>query len=100
MGAEQVSLANETLQVILSLPSGLLTITDLRSGTVWRQDLPTRMARSGSKWGAVATQPVPDRKRIRLQDARVDGDTIRATATWRKHPFHIAFRLVAETPQL
>jgi len=100
MGAEQVSLANEKLQVMLSLPSGLLTVRDLRSGTVWRQDLPTRMARSGSKWGKVATQPIPDWKRLRLQDATVQGDTIQATAVWRKHPFAIAFQLVADTPQL
>lgn len=87
-----VSMSNEGLRVTLSVPSGLLTVDDLKSGMRWTQHVPTHMAR-GREWGDVRKQEISPSELIQLESATANGSTIRAEAVWRGHPFHVVFEL-------
>ncbi|HID21731.1 MAG TPA: hypothetical protein EYP14_04945, partial [Planctomycetaceae bacterium] len=93
------SIHNRSLRVVLAVPSGLLTVEDLRNGVVWRQYVPFQSAR-GRAWGQVETRPIPPARLIRLTDATVDGTTIRAKATWKGSPFEVTYRLAEDEPTL
>jgi len=97
--AEELELGNKRLRVSLSLPSGLLTATDLRDGTVWRQYVPFQSAH-GRKWGEIQTNAIPPGSLIRLANAAVDGQSIKATAFWKGHPFEVMFRLAPDEAAL
>jgi len=97
--AAEVEIANRQLRVSLDLPSGLLTARDLRNDLTWRQYVPVRSAR-GRKWGKLETRAIPPGSLIRLTDAIVEGQSIKAKATWKGHPFEIVFRLAPDGPAL
>ena len=91
---ETVEIANESLKAVLAIPSGTLTVEDLRCGLVWQQHVPVQSAR-GPKWGEVRTERIAASQHIHVEDAIVRGRVIRATAKWRNHLFKIAFELPA-----
>lgn len=93
--AGELELRNAYLRVSLSLPSGLLTATDLRNNTVWQQAIPFQSAQ-GRKWGEVKTNAVPPGSLIHFLSAVVDDHSIRAHALWKEHPFEVAFRLAPD----
>ena len=80
--AADVSVTNDLVRVGLDVPSGRLTVTDLRDGTVWTQHVPTKVA-EGSQWGKVKVRPVWANQLVALTGAAADGLTISARAVWR-----------------
>ncbi len=93
-------ISNRFLHVSLSLPSGLLTVKDLRSGVVWRQYPPFQWAR-GRAWGKVVTRGVSPKNLIQLTEMVTrTGQSVRAKAAWKGHPFVVEFRLAPDAPAL
>jgi hypothetical protein len=96
---QDIAIATRHLRVGLELPSGRLTVKDVRNGVVWRQYPPTRSAQ-GSQWGQARTRAIPTDRLIRLAGAVVQGQSIEARATWQGRPFEILFQLVPDDTAL
>jgi len=95
----QTEISNRFLHVTFAVPSGRLTVRDLRNGTVWRQFEPCKRAR-GQAWGRVNVVPVPHESLIRITRARAEDRTIRATSEWKGRRFNIEIRLAADAAAL
>lgn len=81
------------------MPSGVLTVRDLRNDTEWRQYPPTQAAR-GREWGKVDISRVSPERLIRFSDATVDGRRILGQALWRGHSFDVTFQLASDEATL
>lgn len=89
---EQMEISNDSLAVSLAIPSGRMTVRDLRCGLVYHQHFPVQSAR-GPKWGEVRTEQISPASRIQIQDPTVRRNAIYAQARWRDHPFAICIQL-------
>ncbi len=94
--AETVTVSNDRLEVALTLPDGLLSVYDRRSGVRWKQALPTKQVRNGRTWDKIRVVPVDRSRRVRIERAAVRGQAIDAEATWRGEPYRIRFVLLNE----
>ncbi|MFV2089728.1 MAG: hypothetical protein ACC642_03655, partial [Pseudomonadales bacterium] len=97
--SRDLSISNDRLRATLTTPSGLLAVDDLDSGVHWSQYVPSRIAK-GRDWGGVTTSEIPSSELVRIEEATIRGQTIRAQALWRGYPFTIVFDLVGEGPLL
>ena len=96
---QNVSISNDRLRIVLATPSGLLAVYDLKSGVRWVQYTPTRVAQ-GREWGKVTTRAILPSELVRIEEATIQGKTIRAQAVWHGHPFQVAYELGDEDPVL
>lgn len=93
VNAEQLAeISNDSLIVSLAVPSGRLTVEDLRCGLVWHQYLPVQSAR-GPKWGEVRTEQISPAHHIQVHDVMARDRTLHAQAKWRDYPFVISIQL-------
>jgi len=97
--AQEFTVSTRRLELTLSPPNGLLRVLDRRTGVVWRQYLPVRMAH-GSGWGKVRTSAIAPTRFIRIEGADIRGTTIEARATWRGHPFNITLQIAPDDAEL